>query len=446
MSSPTLKNIILETLIRAKKGLAIVNRKGEETRQHGLDLSTLAVKTASRKWSEGKKNYFKKEYSNNFNSVSTDLASIVNTVYKDRKGYTWNYRRRLLIANSNTSIRRAAKVIREQVYLTGKPETRFFIFGFENSEDQRAQFEKGEDTVPREMQFGHTAGPIAQANKLMLMPEATSIFKELNISKTAIREARKLFSEAWKLDSIMEIQSKYTNINEDFFVGGKVLYGIFEPKSQIGEGPQARAKFIKAINLLLEEITIDTLESALFEAKNSPSPLDVYDYGLQRAFYGEEDKEKITGPKKSSSKGRRKGSTRFDRKRELIIHKLNTSQNARSQASTLNLQSLIALINAKLHGTLKEDVMGKGHAPYTLNYRTGRFARSAELQDLRLSQSGKALEADITYMRHPYDVFRPGGRLHTHPYRDPERLIGMSIRKIVTEALGEHLTIRTRLR
>jgi hypothetical protein len=87
--------------------------------------------------------------------------------------------------------------------------------------------------------------------------------------------------------------------------------------------------------------------------------------------------------------------------------------------------------------------MGQGSAPKRLNWRTGRFARSAELLAL-LPTRGKAIEATITYLRNPYDVFLPGGKLH-NDLRDPEKLIGKSIRQILSEQFGVTSTIRTRL-
>jgi hypothetical protein len=125
-----------------------------------------------------------------------------------------------------------------------------------------------------------------------------------------------------------------------------------------------------------------------------------------------------------------------------VSKKIIPVQGKEDTDATPNLASIIAVINAKLAEQLRRN-MGQGSAPKRLNWRTGRFARSAELLAL-LPTRGKAIEATITYLRNPYDVFLPGGKLH-NDLRDPEKLIGKSIRQILSEQFGVTSTIRTRL-
>lgn len=108
----------------------------------------------------------------------------------------------------------------------------------------------------------------------------------------------------------------------------------------------------------------------------------------------------------------------------------------------LDIDSIIGLVNVQLHSQLRDKIMGKGGARQLLNYRTGRFARSARLVSLQ-STRGKTIEAFVTYMRFPYDTFAPGGRLYK-PLRHPEKLIGKAIRQILKENYIQ-MTINTRL-
>lgn len=101
------------------------------------------------------------------------------------------------------------------------------------------------------------------------------------------------------------------------------------------------------------------------------------------------------------------------------------------ELASTNLQSLINLVNNKLHDQIQQN-MGKGGAREILNYRTGRFARSARVQSLYAIAEKRAIGAQVKYMRYPYGVFEPGGRLY-RPGRDPHRIIGRSIRQILQE-------------
>ena len=66
---------------------------------------------------------------------------------------------------------------------------------------------------------------------------------------------------------------------------------------------------------------------------------------------------------------------------------------------------------------------------------------SAEVLNVTMGKKG-GLNIDYTYQKDPYQVFEPGGRLHTRS-RDPQRLMGGSIREIAQELVGKRY-IRTR--
>ena len=121
-----------------------------------------------------------------------------------------------------------------------------------------------------------------------------------------------------------------------------------------------------------------------------------------------------------------------------------TKYNTTGRIEGRNIASLISFINNRIYSTLKNSVMGKGTAKELLNYRSGRFAGSAEVVGLQFTTSKKSLIADITYQRNPYDVFLPGGKLYK-PLRDPTKLIGKSIRQLLAEKKIQGLPVRTRL-
>lgn len=97
---------------------------------------------------------------------------------------------------------------------------------------------------------------------------------------------------------------------------------------------------------------------------------------------------------------------------------------------TVNLRTLIPMINLRLH-----DQISKNMGSPALNYRTGRFANSAEVLDI----NNESKTISYTYMKDPYSLFEfPGGspKLAT-PQRDPRNTIGKSVREIAYELIRE---------
>lgn len=101
-------------------------------------------------------------------------------------------------------------------------------------------------------------------------------------------------------------------------------------------------------------------------------------------------------------------------------------------AEHLDLRGLIVKLNSKLHDKIREN-MGKGRSRKTLNYRTGRFARSAKIETLYSTRRKGEIGARVKYMRNPYSVFEIGGKLNPPKLRDPAGIFGRSIRQILQE-------------
>jgi hypothetical protein len=101
------------------------------------------------------------------------------------------------------------------------------------------------------------------------------------------------------------------------------------------------------------------------------------------------------------------------------------------EKSNYDLRSLLLLLNSKLERQIREN-MGKGNSKQVLNWRTGRFGRSAKVQDLLPSTSKSEVIAKVKYHGPPYDRFLRGGDLY-RPLRDPKGIFGRSIRQILQE-------------
>lgn len=100
------------------------------------------------------------------------------------------------------------------------------------------------------------------------------------------------------------------------------------------------------------------------------------------------------------------------------------------QGRFTNLANLQALLNLALHDQIRKN-MGTGTSRDVLNYRTGRFAHSAEVTKMSQSREGM-ITAFYTYMRNPYGTFSAGGAQGSPRSRDPKTLISKSIREILS--------------
>lgn len=102
-----------------------------------------------------------------------------------------------------------------------------------------------------------------------------------------------------------------------------------------------------------------------------------------------------------------------------------------------SLTSLQVLINRKLAEQIQRN-MGSGFSKSVLNYRTGRFASSAQVERLTISQQGM-ITAFYSYMKNPYQTFEPGFKQGSPKSRDPKLLISKSIREIAGESMTNRL-------
>jgi hypothetical protein len=105
--------------------------------------------------------------------------------------------------------------------------------------------------------------------------------------------------------------------------------------------------------------------------------------------------------------------------------------------STVNLLNLQNLLNLHIQDVVSAN-MGEGNRKDILNYRTGRFAASVQVERLTMSREGM-ITAFYNYMKYPYATFSAGGRQSRPTSRDPKLLISKSIREIAAETVANRL-------
>ena len=113
-----------------------------------------------------------------------------------------------------------------------------------------------------------------------------------------------------------------------------------------------------------------------------------------------------------------------------------TSAKGEVAGATTSPVALKELIQAQLAERLLDNMKLPA-----LRNRTGRFRRSAQVQNVMVGPRG-GTEVQYTYMKDPYSTFEPGGNMGSTD-RDPRRLIDKSIREAAAHlALGRFYTRR----
>jgi len=192
----------------------------------------------------------------------------------------------------------------------------------------------------------------------------------------------------------------------------------------------------------------DASLDALATLQGSPSLADNIETAIVDKFNGKRKAGKKRKPVKVKQKNlmvinERKSKKAINSKK--YLQKPPKIENAvgTTQVNTLDFKDLISYINMKLHDKIKDKNMGKGGAKEMLNYRTGRFARSARLENID-SVRGKMINIAISYQTSPYSVFAPGGHLHK-PLRNPELIIRRSIRQLMVDLIAQNLQVNSRV-
>jgi hypothetical protein len=115
------------------------------------------------------------------------------------------------------------------------------------------------------------------------------------------------------------------------------------------------------------------------------------------------------------------------------VPKVRITKLLEDTSSVTNLRDLLAKINSMLQQRVRQN-MGTGNRRDVLNYRTGRFAESVNVERLTQGREG-TITAYYNYMKYPYATFSTGGRQEFPRSRDPKLLISKSIREIMQEQM-----------
>ena len=279
-------------------------------------------------------------------------------------------------------------------------------------------------------QFGHTFG--AAATKAAIFLENPDDLSHTYKGRSSLR-IRSEFSDVGARVISGLVNAVLTSDTRIFFEkrysskevhGELTLFMNENAASNLSTGSETSSR-IRALRNIVRSIT-----NVIATWGASPSFNQMILDIIEGAFYGTKIPSQ-TYKTKTSIKTKEKAQIQYAKPKGFKGQvEYSEPKTGKSQTNT-DLSQLLSFLNSKMHDKIREN-MGKGGSKQVLNYRTGRFAKSVKLQSLYNINEKRALGAQVKYMKYPYGVFEPGGRLHK-PGRDPHRIIGRSIRQILQE-------------
>jgi hypothetical protein len=293
-------------------------------------------------------------------------------------------------------------------------------FGFRGSAVAQGAFNKPEK--------GFSIASTLASNRSKIKGASSRI--PFKIVKSIKRRLRQLLEIDINLTAEKNLQRKFRDGKALAKLDIKYIQGIALEESAANESSGSKLKgdistFItkqidKAITALEKDVTATDIATIL----SSKSIEGVLRGQIEDVFLGKK-------PRSYKSKVTRKEKVALKTKVEIETALITLPSNFDLPDSDVDLNDSINRLNDKLHDKIQQN-MGKGNSKRILNYRTGRFAKSAEILAFAPSREKNAVNVLVKYMRDPYGTFEPEGRLHL-PGRDPHRIFGRSIRQLLQE-------------
>lgn len=186
--------------------------------------------------------------------------------------------------------------------------------------------------------------------------------------------------------------------------------------------------------------SIDDLVNNLLRIRSSPSIFDKFGNNIAAILGSKElvDYSKtITLLDKKVPIKKKRTSVTLATNKGVSIRASPTTPIRTVSGQFYSLASLQLLINSQLQNVISAN-MGNGSDKRILNYRSGRFAASAQVERLTQSREG-AISAFYTYQKNPYQTFQPGFAQGSPATRDPKLLISQSIKDIAATKVANRM-------
>lgn len=225
----------------------------------------------------------------------------------------------------------------------------------------------------------------------------------------------------------------------DQLAGNKAVSNLFNSLKSVADYVEKLGKtyqnqqFSPTVTKTIQDILTDTATiKKLIETEGSDSIVKSIEKTIAANIAGKKiPTEQITKVKKTTSIKRTSATAKT--KTKTIVPKQVRIPNVKNVAARLvayvpALGNLEALLRDRLYPQIVKN-MGTGNSTRDLNFRSGRLARSANIEKVTQSREGM-VSVFYSYMRNPYGTFSEGGRQQYPRTRDPKTLISKSIREI----------------
>lgn len=319
------------------------------------------------------------------------------------------------------------------------------------------------DSIGQVLAYGHTAAGYVDANgnavlnfnspKLLavMFDVMTSANNKSPVAARAALEAATFFvNDTRQTEVYIDIDKEFSDgfVKSFVSIGGNLVKFenslINSRRGSVLEKREKRGVNKSVLEKLAQEFTkADSLISKrlaryILNHKKSPNIIEYVQDSLMSNLKGEP-------VKKYRSKSRQATSTKDNITKQAIAGIVKGKAKLPSLAkpttqppkATTNLVKLTNLINSQLQDVISAN-MGDGSSTNILNYRTGRFASSVQVERLTSSREG-LITAFYSYMKNPYATFSAGGRQSVPASRDPKLLISRSIREIAQQMVTNRL-------
>ncbi len=379
----------------------------------------------------------------NFDRLTKDVSNYIQQIAKDAK-----------VANSDKISETIQGIVKEQRFDKGH------VYGWANTLLQRTKGSIGEALKASSRQV-----PAEQLQKELkalnqFIDTLLDIVEDYDEATSGIKGLKSsIFAKYRKTDSNWLIE--WQGSAEQQAAGGKV--GIAAGKENTGirgflkqVGYSNQSLIEKALENMVEGFVKQGILSegseSLMELESSPKIIKLIEDRLVSTISGKPRKlqEAYTGtignlPKLTGRKILGADKAKADiRKTKAQLKSLKQSVTKAQQASkkqetpqTVNLVNLMAILNSQIQDVISAN-MGDGSRKDILNYRTGRFASTVNIEHLTMSRAG-LISVFYSYMKDPYATFSAGGLQDSPKTRDPKLLISKSIRDIAQQVVGNKL-------
>jgi hypothetical protein len=291
-----------------------------------------------------------------------------------------------------------------------------------------------DDRNPRQDR-GHDVSVAALVNSSNVFHIINAEGVSSNIRNKFIKLSNEILQEASKDTLSVEREDVFNPKSKEWVTSYKII--TLQHKKSNNEQSSGETQYADRLKALLlqahrEILSSGISEDALVNLRGSPSSTELLLDGIEDIVLGNRQRNK-------SRKVKAKQKLNFANE---IRNKSSTKGQAFSfkirKDGTLNITSILRNINLRLHDEIESNMGDSTDPPTKLRYQTGRFALSAKAT--MAIQRQNALQVFYSYQNNPYDVFAPGGELHS-PARNPKAIIGKSVRDIATRLIQAKLRV-----